>query len=386
MRKRRVRQMFGVGILLTLAFAAVVLIPRERLLRHNAIEIASLKDCVATDNDIGANSEGYAWLSNDDLLILRAKPQQSGLAQVEAIRHDIHTQREMPLADFNRRQANALACMSSYPADSGNPYAREGLDNARLSPDHQKLLWLYGPHGRWNWHVASLDGTTITDFKATCPYPNHSYVCWLPDNRQWGVIVANGSPDFRFYSAETGRESAIKFLLTAPTHPLAFLRDGRLLTNWPENGVPLKVGESRWQDKQLANTLHTINLPGVDSVNEIVVSPDETRFALFCRLSESGSLSPPMRKLRQWLRIPDRQGWAICVCRMDGSDLREIGHVAASENPAQPALPQSAGPVFSSIDIAPEQAARLPHNLKWSPDGKHLCYCQSNALYMVPVE
>ena len=378
--------MFAAGILLTLAVLAVVLMPRERLLRHVSIQIVSLQDCVATDSDLGANSEGYAWLSNDDLLILRAKPRPDALAQVEAIRRDIHTQRETPLADFNRRQANALVSTGSPLADSDNPYPREGLENARLSPDHQKLLWLYGPYRHWKWHVASLDGTTLADFKATCPHPNHSYVCWLPDNRQWGIIDTDGSPDFRFYSAETGRESAIKLLLTAPVHPLAFLRDGRLLTNWPQSGVPLTIAESRWQDKQLANTPHTINLPGVDSINEIVVSPDETRFALFCHLSEFGSLSPPLRKLRQWLRLPDRHVWAICTCRMDGSDLREIGHVAASANPAQPALPQSASPVFSSIDIAPEQAAKLPHNLKWSPDDKHLTYCQSNALYMVPVE
>lgn len=209
MQKRRVLQVLAAGLLLTLA--AEVLMPRERLLSYSSVQVASLKDCVATDSVVGSDSEGYAWLSNDELLILRAKPQPTGLAQVEAFRHDVHTQRETPLADFNRRQANALVSTSSYPADPGNPYTREGLDNARLSPDRQPLLWFYGPYQHWNWHVARLDGTTVTDFKNTDKKPNFSCVNWLPDNRQW--VSTNSIPlyypsnstallDLRFYSTD----------------------------------------------------------------------------------------------------------------------------------------------------------------------------------------
>jgi hypothetical protein len=251
---------------------------------------------------------------------------------------------------------------------------------------HTRLI--YSPDGQWglSWdgggpepgqHVVAMElqtGRTLSWPNLGQTYHHGNY--WMPDSHHW--LQYSTMPDgyLTMYDVTNPKEAIhlpfpdyqkSKWLETGHD----FTRQNHILIHneRDDHGTPwdsLTIRDYRLLPSvRLVHTWHALS-PTSQEFEEVAVSPDGDRIAVFCN---DTYISPLLAWLHRWLpRVPatPQQRLSLWVMRIDGTNPREIGHIPAT-------APDPNG----QPDVS---------DLLWFPSGKHLSFEYKDKLYTVPAE
>jgi hypothetical protein len=279
------------------------------------------------------------------------------------------------------------------PATNGY-HTYMSVSRSYISPDGSQLLWtgyVSGVEGLWTLYNLKTKVLTRCSYQQTNPSlysDEENLVSWLPDNRRWVSLDSLApTPCLVVYSRDgmDGSSGAYVPLMVPlpyvlPSTPsdidpivelLGVSQEGdALVTTWrpgpgetrsfvtcdfaPVPGAPFK----KW-----AITLG----PEVSYSSQRVLSPDKDHIAWKVVCRRSSPFLTMLGRVFSRLRSEPRETAEIWVSRLDGSGMREIGHL--------------------NLHLGPNSVGeKTPSEIRWTPDGKKLSYIYKDTLYTVPVE
>ena len=237
-----------------------------------------------------------------------------------------------------------------------------------ISPDGQWILWDgdFHDHDYHGYYGARRDGSQQFHI------PHAAGFKWMPDSRHFIEYVypyadpssPATSPYSRIRSVETlsaSRKLSAKQAALYTRWTTHLLSENRVMQvkefperDWPPTRYVLE--EIRMEPEPKSVRRWTILAPQLQQRQAMQISPDGRQIA--------------------WLIVTPQdchtpQTVALSVSRIEGSAMREIGHLTL------PAAPSDwEGPTFE----------RYPHEMKWLPDGKRVSFIFQDALYTVLAE
>jgi hypothetical protein len=361
------------------------------------------------------HDETYAWISPEELLILRPTLDVSGPYKQEwdrsipATAHhlQISTREESPLDTFNQVHQNALIAQVgvSYSHGSDVPTSMgQFAPFAALSPNGQYLLWTT-PQGL---RVASLDGReTINGPRINLgPVDRGSgglaNPIWLPDSRSWLEVGSDNSllrRPITLRRMDQIEESQTAFVLGWQDGYICGLTtNNTVLVQCPEpwgrvtdklrwaGEVPTQttflevepVGRYRMA-RRFRLCLPTAGIVGHTNHRQVVVSPDGRRLAWLIQEPRGDNHHTP-RVYFPW--TSEQSVYSLWTTDLVGHDACEIG--VTHLPPEQPGESVASESTDQNESIG-DHRVYVPHDLQWSPDGGQISFTYGDNLYAVPV-
>ena len=206
----------------------------------------------------------------------------------------------------------------------------------------------------------SLDGSTVIRWPEvdvmSVPVGTIGTV-WLDDNRTFVVMFTGEAFLYRVDSPGHVKRIPLPklpdFTVVAGTFTAGRILLGQQL-NRPVDD--LQLASINLSASPALVTYSKIRLPARATVADIAVSPDGKRLALQLKVS-GGNDSWLVRKLKALAGSRPHKRDGIWVCDLDGSGMREIGHVHDD-------------PLYLNV---------------WVPGGKEVAFLHGDHLYLVPV-
>jgi hypothetical protein len=300
--------------------------------------------------------QDYFWASPESVFYFRHEEEVSPLL----CRYDLKTEEESVYRE-----------VSKMWSDDGT-YKKD----IEISPDGEWVLWTgdyhpqdYSYHGNYG---AKIDGSQ----KFHVGYgPETDIGCggwkWMPDSRHFEEVTGRYDEATEEYTEQTYRIRSVERPQSADSvsRKQVGVYSDRRTHHWIANNRVILVDQdlsskhgSRYHLEEIEVTteprrLHrwTVSLPNTIEREEMQIAPDGQHLAWI---------------LFQPTKSKEFHEARVCISRMDGSQMREIGHMNV--------LPlDDGGSISADVDS-------YPHRLKWLPDGNRLSFLYKNALYTVP--
>ena len=383
MNQRLTRLLPLSGALLGLMAVSLRALPRERLLLPQAARSnVSLRGWIPVRPTF---APGYFWQSPTNALCFKLDARE----QLYAVSVDVATGKQTSMKRLNALLAGTLDCGWERCVTSTKPsrvFCQPYMENLSLSPDGKRLLWLKSRRsslqsGRPSpqWMVATLDGAETRHWNANDSISLRERAFWSPDSRHVVARAFAGKGLFtQQVDALTGQHREVSIPISAhyetleDTFPARFsgvlaneellftpnLAGLNIVTRIPLCAMNLRGAIRRW----------ALRLPFPARVDELKLSPQGRRFALLLHYDSMQAASPLMRRVGQALGVKNTPMAGIWVCSVDGSNLREVGHI--------PCPPQNAKDAINN----------LPAGLNWLPDELRLSFCCQDMLWTVPAD
>jgi hypothetical protein len=357
MQAERRRRLTIIGILGVIVILLILLWPRDRLLLQRATKV--------TRGHTGKNEEipVYQWLSNREAVLLR---RDEG-SNVQFMHLDVSNGTEKQMPGWSSDQM-----LVSWQSTSA-PF------RLCISPDRKRLLWEQpGINATWLFGGgARMDGTHSFTLGVS-PHIDLGQIFWLSDSLHWVEITnawTGGADTIRAYrySFDRPAEAHPELVSLPPASSIdgmaiySMVSDHRMLGHELFRADELTPG-LKFVDMSLNTdrpTAHAFRLsaPPNAKIHEMEFSPSGDRVAW---LVEQEQASPLTTLLGRWIprlnTIP-RTKMSLWICRLDGSQMHEIGYV----------------PLIS-------EDSPMPENLDWLPDGQRISFTSKGALYTVSAD
>ncbi|HLK57742.1 MAG TPA: hypothetical protein VKU00_14345 [Chthonomonadaceae bacterium] len=358
-----------VGVILSV----LVLTPREKRLLAGAKRIGS-EDFWSASGD---SSFTYFWLTERTVLVQNneSDPTTEAGVTTKFYRYDLDT-----------HKADRLAPLSAqFLATSG-----EGYD-MHISPDGAWILWSAGEGGVM---LCRLDGTHKIHYRDKGL--DGALLCWLGDSLHWTAIFTQkggGSYD-RALVYEVNSAKPVRSLNISPETPQEGGCFGNLDTGAGSDHIlgdtACWTGVTRTDEivelglgATIAPTQrHTIQLPPNSEIESVLYSPRGDRVAWLLQTDYTMPLQAFLHRVYPRYKAPTRSVASVWVCRVDGTQMHEVGHIdlVGSDGTAPLAVASKAGPANMSIS-SPDDL-----DLHWMPDDRHLSFTLQGAVWSIATD
>jgi hypothetical protein len=367
------RRKWLVGILLAAAVVAscTLFLPRERLLMREAKKITTVNM-----NSLAQNRMRFSpciWRSDHSVIIMTYRSQANRYEYVE-VNTDTGVQRLLTVVNDKCRADLHMAYM--YPR-SGQlqppgiqlwPRTQADPPFYNLSPDGQRLIY-----ARWNFPVPftytciALDGTEVTRWRSSEHWVRS---LWLPDGRRWLEPVYKGNDTKAVVIHDTVRPDKNMRIAVPGTHGVGFAlgvtQEERLVGVVRNSGQP--VASVQMIDCDFLSpvpTIHeyTVRFPRFCTLRGVQLSTKRDRLAWVLLYDSTPQLSLWLHQILPRIPLNPQPTVGLWVSRLDGTNMTEIGHVAA----------------------ASDGEPKLGYSLQWVPGDKKLSFSHNNVLFTVPI-
>ncbi|HZT40651.1 MAG TPA: hypothetical protein VFA07_00610 [Chthonomonadaceae bacterium] len=391
--KPRWRNVF-VALLLMIAGALVWrFLPRERLLLKRATRVTSDRPYYVGKPPIYASYDPYFWKSPHEALLFHLTMSVPPNCSVEL--YDTATGRRRAMPSFSRIfQQSAVSNMAIVQIFFGRGAASNArrilgitLRNAcSISPDGAWMLyrnWAGGANNPFRTLTLSLNGSRRIVWPAWSEtrFDMIRQPFWLPDSRHWAEIVYDHTShtflaavyglDGKHYTGVIARG---RWLWSGEVHGIT--QSGSvLIRKFNTPALPKRLVQIMEWDLQgiLAHRANgsaharTISIRMPANTEEVSgpdprISPQGDRLAWVLTLENAHPEPAWLQRLWALFGQRQRKTFGLWVSHLDGSQLREIGH----------------------INYQPDD--EVPQDIRWTPDGKRLSFLYKGALYTVPVD
>lgn len=290
---------------------------------------------------------GYQWIGNRAVLVFRF----TGEARIDGVTQDVWRLSRRDLRTGREVRLSALSVLfNRYPAP--HPWSS-------LSPDGRWLLW----PGCGGYCAATLDGSRFLRW----PLDSAVVDCaWLGDSRHW-VAFLNDPKKHNPISAAVSDVLAPRRRRRLPV--AAF--EGRSGSPF---GLPtlgwdgrLRVYSFRWEGVSRQSHIIETGLGAGTPVRTFTVTAPLGH--VFTGVMSDAPFHSVLSLRGDHITWSCQSGegagrqYSLWVSRTDGSQMREVGRVAA----------------LKGDDVS------YPSDLRWLPDERHLSFVYRNGLYIVPI-
>lgn len=350
MRTSRLAVLVGAAILCVTAAVLWAVWPRERLLLARATRVA---DATGWRADPCA----YDWLSDHEVMYFQAAPGR------------VRIPHRLELSTGRDQEQVALGQQLFFEEGSW-PSSDRFLSSSTLG----SLLLTYRPSPTSRAGVAVLDGRTVRRWDLG--HADVERLWWSPDGSSWTIVAVDVSKQPRVYfvqdcsiSDSRAKPRRPVLLPFAPHMAVGVLGDGRLLVTYFKT-----ASDPSGRADFAASTPGSGNAPSTFSVSiprtvngyTCVLSPRGDRLAWIMRETRVPAVSTFWQRVRALLSGGAHPRIGLWVSGVDGSGLREIGHI--DQDPRQNRLPD------------------VPRVVRWTPDEKRLSFLYHGALYTVTAD
>jgi hypothetical protein len=327
-----------------------------------------------------AEKPAYFWRSNDSVLFVRLDKNW----HAEFVTADVHSGVETVLVPFNTGPGRELPLSyidgftRATPTRPSHSTGHYFLPDVRLSPDGTHLLWRKSIGSPCVWSLSTLDGKPAQSWHTHRSYPQETVAVWSPDSTF--CVVRSLSPQEEYterFDVKTGRsETVTQPVLSAdflydnrPHHLSGLLPDNRLLYAILPQDTTRSVFQIKMRTESLQGSDHkwTLRLPYASIVEEVKLAPQGDRLAFLLRYDSVPPGPVFTRSLWKYLGVHAEPTVGIWICHLDGSDMREVGHVSDR-----------------SKDL--EDTPDVPRSLNWTPDGERLSFVCNDTLWTIPAQ
>lgn len=378
-------------VLGAIALLCTLLWPRERLLLPLARKLPLSADTFFSGHDQYGMG---AWRSNHEQLLLHhAVGEDHDTVWIR----DIWTRHETLLQPFNDRFASQLKLIprSSVPR-SAKGWSRPVnymLPMQRFSPDGKWLLWQDGQI----WRAFALDGSSQRKWPRAPQENRYRHeMRWVFNGRSWmqphydAQLRINGGMLHSLEANVPDGERA--FAQPAGQWVLGTTREHHLLTydfSLPPVVTPYTLYDTDLENNHAPTRKISIVLPPGTWGMDVRLSPDGTRLLWNLQIRQEPPGPPLVQTFLRWCGMKPRLQNALWVSSVDGTSLREVGHITADPIPPPPA-PPARFIITPAIRVQIQQrlqmqATRL-YGIQWLPDSKHALFLRGNDVYEITIE
>ena len=314
----------------------------------------------------------YFWQSNDKVLFARLDKD----CHAEFVTVDVRSNVETVLKAFNAGSGRDLPLGHvsgfSFPTRPSHSTGHYYLPDVHLSPDGTHLMW-WKNMGKSLWSISTLDGKPAQSWHTRGGPSQETVAAWSPDSALCVVCsLFTERFDVKAGRSKTVRQPVMEtdFLYdNRPHHLCGLLPDnGLLYMIFPEDKMyPVQQITIRTTSFEGTERKWTLRLPYACFIKEMKLAPKGDRLAFLLSYLPGPPGPVFTRPLWKYLGLRTEPTIGLWVCRQDGSDMHEIGHIA------------------DKLDN-PEEARDVPHSLDWTPNGTRLSFVCKDTLYTLPAE
>ena len=379
---RKARIVWGMAFVLVIGvgIAIPLLFPRERKLLANARRIGSIQ---TWEQDYPT----YSWLSDHEALLSRYESEVAPEAEERLskfYRYDFQTGQSVPFDKFSA----LFNKNGSYDLD------------VQLSPDREWALWKADEGGVM---AARLDGTQ------SVRYPDlrvkAGNLCWLGDSLHWVVLETKSMGEGKGAFAAAilhdlkGPKTLGRIPYVSPITPTDFCLAGGNLTPgaapdhllgdtgcWNEVNPTDEIVEFRVGSRFEGIQRHKVTLPPQCEIKDVLYSPQGDRVAWVLQTDYTSPLQALLHRIYPRYQPGGRSVVSVWVCRIDGTQMHEIGHMDLAQMDVATSLPGASITITNTPSTGTSSGASSltgPEDLMlhWMPDGKHLSFSYQDTLW-----
>lgn len=368
--KRKGIQLLTIGLVVGLAAIGIwIAVPKQRLLLEQAHAIAAIHTNEPWEDQ-------WVWISDTELLMLMTDP---GADETTGWRGRVERWNIATGAKTHQPGLTALMNRKDL-SPGGTPFWFE------LSPDHSWLLWNNATPNPYQYAAARLDGSGYRTWRLSgttqfdiffldgshraerdMEHLDRITIRDLQDARR-DREVATTSPEGREALARQENRDKIYLDLNQPTQAVEgkfvintyLVRDTIQAMRYDAGDTttpPLPIQQSR------------VTLPPGAIVEDTLASPAGRAICLHMHMATEPPMLTWLKQRLSFLHFTHPPTTdSLWVCRADGSDLHEIGH-----------LPHASGKEEG-------EGSQLIKSIAWLPGGKQISFVYRSQLYIVPVE
>ncbi len=286
------------------------------------------------------------------------------------------------IVTFGGTSPGWLDAMTVRVDGSGRPQLMQSLTGAlskypdrtptapRLSPDGKWALWPgTGPNGL-TWVAARLDGTKTVTMPRTAPDVMADKAArWLPKSGGWLEICENGPKPSLSVLDPNRNATFMQTLQDTPQTCIGTSADGKALLTTvggaPGSAQMMSVDAQKLLEMKGTTPATVAKLTAQYDARmedyEMTVSPAGDRIAW--KFGQKRATDTTWIGQAKWnIGLVPTIRYSLCVSKLDGSDMREIGMLESRGN---------------QLGF---------HTLRWSPDSKKIGFFNDGKLYVVPAD
>ena|SRR5579871_5556216 len=392
---RKKQRAIGAFLLAGIAGALVWrFLPREPTLLRQATCVASdIRPFYVGKPPTVAEYDPYFWKSPHEALLFHLTMHVPPQCRVELYDTATGAQRLMPAFSrlFQQSAVSDMRIVQWFEGPGHDPGARGVIGGTfrsvcSVSPDGKWMLYyncVGGANNPFRPMAIALDGSWRIVWPVL-PESRYSVALrpfWLPDSRRWAEILYDNTTRKRLeavygLNGEHHVQAVAWEKGDAEQETCGVTRSGSVLVRkyTPQSSPIRAVTFTAWDlpdilaDRANAPTrAHTLTIPmpahTIDT-NGLAprLSPQGDRLAWVLILDNAPPEPAWLQRLRSWFGQGKQRTMGLWVSGLDGSAMREIGHIAY------------------------RPGDEVPQDIRWTPDGKRLSFLYKGALYTVPVD